>query len=515
MSVAGSLDSVTSPPVGFPPRARLRPSTTLVDYLEPHLGAEDSRPATPHRGVSESPHTLDTERGHESTLNFGVVVSPIGSGLVSENEAKYLYQQFIDRVSTTSGLFDPHYHTYARVSQSLALFTACIYAASRYFRPALSDQLFVLASNNIAKKVQNGDVDVPLIQALLVLVSWKAPSDRTSYIKLGLAVRLMYQLRLEFPTEVVPLPSADDESRRLVDAERTVCILIGLDLSYSLMFQLPAACHPSMMPTEAQLERWAECHKHHKVAGDAFKPFLSSLWEFHEDTAVFPRTNLDVKHAPWAWEARERKLYEHLDKMRSNPEVQGVLRISGEILGRVQIIKVGAIGLLQYQQARGRAAHLLSLAEDVSVFIKQLFETGDIIFWSDLWSYALLLPGLLLHCARHHFGPDEVARAKVFCNEMWRVFDQVPREFGDHPLRYIERTYRRLYGAFDRLQKGGEEPQSEEAAIQSILQGQWPAMGPVIGGETQDGQPAEWNWLWSSVPLSWSESTNNSSPALK
>lgn len=129
-----------------------------------------------------------------------------------------------------------------------------------------------------------------------------------------------------------------------------------------------------------------------------------------------------------------------------------------------------------------------------------------------------------------------MARAKVFCNEMWRVFDQVPREFGDHPLRYIERTYRRLYGAFYRLQKGGEEPQSEEAvgtcatyatearttktltplqAIQSILQGQWPALGPVIGGETQDEQPAEWNWLWSSVPLSWSESTNNSSPALK
>lgn len=131
--------------------------------------------------------------------------------------------RFLDRVSLTSGLFDPQYHTYARVSGSMPLFTACIYAASRYFRPALSDQLFVLASNNIAKKVQNGDVDVPLIQALLVLVTWKAPSDRTSYIKLGLAVRLMYQLRLEFPTEVVPLTSSDDESRRLVDAERTVC----------------------------------------------------------------------------------------------------------------------------------------------------------------------------------------------------------------------------------------------------------------------------------------------------
>lgn len=92
MSV-GSLDSVTSPPLGFPPRPRLRPSTTLVDYLEPHLGAEDSRPITPHHGVTESPHTLDTDRGHESTLNFGVVVSPVGSGLVSENEAKYLFQQ--------------------------------------------------------------------------------------------------------------------------------------------------------------------------------------------------------------------------------------------------------------------------------------------------------------------------------------------------------------------------------------------------------------------------------------
>lgn len=92
-------------------------------------------------------------------------------------------------------------------------------------------------------------------------------------------------------------------------------------------------------------------------------------------------------------------MYEHLDKMRKNPEIQGVLRISGEILGRVQILKIGAIGLLQHaNQARGRAAHILSLTEDVSVFIKQLFETGDIIFWSDLWSYALLLPGLLLHC---------------------------------------------------------------------------------------------------------------------
>lgn len=63
-----------------------------------------------------------------------------------------------------------------------------------------------MTETSVHRKLKAGDVDLDLIQSLLTQVYWTR-HDQTAYVKLGLAVRLSQQLRLDFPGQATP---ADD-----------------------------------------------------------------------------------------------------------------------------------------------------------------------------------------------------------------------------------------------------------------------------------------------------------------
>lgn len=50
----------------------------------------------------------------------------------------------------------------------------------------------------------------------MISVFWKAPTDTSAWVKLGLAIRLAYQLRLHQPRKRDPLPPDMAESRKVV-----------------------------------------------------------------------------------------------------------------------------------------------------------------------------------------------------------------------------------------------------------------------------------------------------------
>lgn len=129
------------------------------------------------------------------------------------------------RVAPSSTLFDPHYHTFERVRASPILLTAILYAAGLFFRPEIAGSLRSLAENYMARKMHSGDYDLTLVQAILVLVYWKHPNDRTTYQTIGVAARLSAELRLQPFTHSVGAPLAattEEEERKRADIERTV-----------------------------------------------------------------------------------------------------------------------------------------------------------------------------------------------------------------------------------------------------------------------------------------------------
>lgn len=69
-----------------------------------------------------------------------------------------------------------------------------------------------------------GDCDIGLIQALIIASCWRAPTDRSAWIKLGTAIRLGYQLGLH-KKRVDPLPQNEMDARMIIDGERTWFVL--------------------------------------------------------------------------------------------------------------------------------------------------------------------------------------------------------------------------------------------------------------------------------------------------
>lgn len=72
--------------------------------------------------------------------------------------------------------------------------------------------------------MMQGQYNLQLVQAICVVVYWKHPRDKTFYQKLGVASRLICELRYAWPADLSRQPpvASEDEERRRVDIERTV-----------------------------------------------------------------------------------------------------------------------------------------------------------------------------------------------------------------------------------------------------------------------------------------------------
>lgn len=97
-----------------------------------------------------------------------------------------------------------------------------MYAAARFFRPDVADWCLDMAETAILRATRKGDVDIPLVQALLTLVYWKRPHDPTAYYKLGHATRMICQLGVEWQIDGWEPSLNEEEERAKVDVERTI-----------------------------------------------------------------------------------------------------------------------------------------------------------------------------------------------------------------------------------------------------------------------------------------------------
>ena len=85
-------------------------------------------------------------------------------------------------------------HTFDHLnSREPLLLTAIISAASKFFRPQYHRNLLEYTHVLLNRVVNAGECSIEAIQALLILVCFKEPTDKSAWIKIGMAVRLGYQ----------------------------------------------------------------------------------------------------------------------------------------------------------------------------------------------------------------------------------------------------------------------------------------------------------------------------------
>lgn len=203
-------------------------------------------------------------------------------------------------MSPPLGLFDHRYHTYERLLGLPLLLAAILSAAARFFRADVYSQINHLAEQNINHAVANGDHDLQLVQALIVLIVWLKGSDHSAYAKLGIMSRILNELRVSFAVQSSAQASNEDDERRTVDVDRTIFgeprpketsltgsrqrygqalarfgeLTAGLDLVYSRLLHLPPSSSSSL-PDPQQVEVWAAAHRHLDVPSDSHKAFLA------------------------------------------------------------------------------------------------------------------------------------------------------------------------------------------------------------------------------------------------
>jgi hypothetical protein len=88
-------------------------------------------------------------------------------------------------------------HTLKYVRRSSAVLTSTILAAASHFlNPEIHQSLSNHAQTQLKHSIGEGMCNLELIQSILVQVYWKSPKDSTAWLRVGVAIRMAYQLRL-------------------------------------------------------------------------------------------------------------------------------------------------------------------------------------------------------------------------------------------------------------------------------------------------------------------------------
>ncbi|WVQ95862.1 hypothetical protein IAU59_002961 [Kwoniella sp. CBS 9459] len=498
----------TYPPAGgtYVRSRKTEISTLITDHLDPHLGRGDSRSPSPvqvrrnstydHPTSStrssrvQSRTSLATDPGstrNPSVRRFSnvparVTVHPIDLGMVSEPEARYLFNQFFSHLSDIIACFDPKYTTYERVRSSPSLFTAMLFASARFFRPDLSPTLRSHAEVLVNRAVTEGLFDLPTIQALLVLAYWKLPKDGTAYIKLGIAIRGACQLRL-WKKRTGPLPQNEEEARAVLDRERTwMC----MDRAYSHIFEQPV-----MVPnSELQLtdgETWAFEHEHLNITVDWYLAWHACIHAPMDSVPMQRVDNDDESSQPPSNDAISPEVYllSSTNKWANGPYLSECHGRMAYIITTMMILNIRSV-TVQMNPNEKTIDDLICCAEDLADRLAVLADLGVLPYWSETGGAGISLSGSLLYKSRTQINNTQIDRIIILLQRFIQICNTPFDEEEDHALHYIQRFYRRLIPVFQDLQRGNKESEQVQQHVPP---------NPMVFTQQQTSVSAPWDQL--------------------
>ncbi|KAL8280244.1 hypothetical protein RQP46_007358 [Phenoliferia psychrophenolica] len=130
-------------------------------------------------------------------------------------------QSYFDKLNYMISILDPHLHTSSFCRQvSLPLFTTILAVAAKVARPQLYPDLVDSANRQVAQGFLCGVSNIEFVQTLSILTFWKPAEDGRGWSRIGYAIRLAYELRLNRKASR-PLPQDEDAARKILNKERT------------------------------------------------------------------------------------------------------------------------------------------------------------------------------------------------------------------------------------------------------------------------------------------------------
>ncbi|QRV92143.1 Fungal specific transcription factor domain [Ceratobasidium sp. AG-Ba] len=207
------------------------PNTSTNAYSLANI-LTDSRPASP---VSGAPGQSSTHEPN-STDNYD---DPVTAGIIPPDAVRVLFNFYHESLNPIIALLDPALHSPSYVrSRSSVLFTAILCVACRFVRPRAWDKCNALGQTLLGRALADGVCSIEYVQALSLLTFWKDPTDSSSWRKVGLAIRMAYELNLHERREK-PLPAIEQLAREQLNRERTWLQLVCYDLTTAMQRSKP------------------------------------------------------------------------------------------------------------------------------------------------------------------------------------------------------------------------------------------------------------------------------------
>ncbi|OXM81875.1 hypothetical protein C364_00849 [Cryptococcus neoformans Bt63] len=164
---------------------------------------------------------------------------PVRAGLLTDQDAFEMFEFYFRHLNATVAILDPVIHnpTYCRHHSPL-LFTAVLTVTARIIRPKAYAACLLLSNRFVGQAVEFGLCSIEIVQALNLLTHWKKPDDETSFRRVGYAIRLAQELRLDTRSPR-PLPKTERQAREILNRERAWFNLIVADYHLAIHHSLP------------------------------------------------------------------------------------------------------------------------------------------------------------------------------------------------------------------------------------------------------------------------------------
>lgn len=214
----------------FFPAKLIRRENQRNSFFRTILNPEES-PASgpPNRGTSYTPPQIRLAP-IPSGLN-----DPITAGIISEDDAKMLFDAIYLRLNPFINLFDPELHSVAYVrSKCPFLFTTLIMAGCKFFKPEFFKHCQKLANDFAVRAFAEAWKRVEVVQAFACLIYWKEPDDNRTWTYIGYACRMAVELGLNRYVPIPPMNETEIQRLERRNRERTYLVLFVHDRSLSM-----------------------------------------------------------------------------------------------------------------------------------------------------------------------------------------------------------------------------------------------------------------------------------------
>ncbi|CAA7270167.1 unnamed protein product [Cyclocybe aegerita] len=212
----------------FYPAKLIKRENQRNSFFRTILNPEETPTAAPRRSSSLTPPQ------HVSPAPTGLS-DPITAGIITEDDAKMLFDAIFLRLNPFVNLLDPALHTVSYVrSKCPFLFTTLVMAGCKFFKAEKFKQCQKLANEFAVRAFAECWKRVEVVQAFACMTYWKEPDDSRTWTFIGYACRMAVELGLNRYV-ANPSPTETDFQRlERRNRERTYLVLFVHDRSLSM-----------------------------------------------------------------------------------------------------------------------------------------------------------------------------------------------------------------------------------------------------------------------------------------